>query len=148
MAYQAMRTKRVTEDFELTDADGSVKYVLHVNLDADDMLPKVNKKYIELTRVLAETTEMKRKANSNEEFDQAYDLLGRATVALYEAVFGSEDTKTIVEFYESRYIEMCREVTPFITGVVIPRCIEIKNENRKSILENYNKKQKTSLLKR
>ena len=148
MAYQAMRTKRVTEEIELADVDGNIKHVLHVNLDADDMLPKINKKYVELTKALAETTEMKSKADSNEELDQAYELLGQATVALYEAVFGSEDTKTIMDFYESRYIEMCREVTPFITGVVIPRCIEIKNESRKSILENYNKKQKNSLLKR
>lgn len=148
MAYQAKRAKRFIEDFELADEKGNVEHVLHVELDADDMLPKINRKYAELTQALAETTDVKRKADSNEEIDQAYETLGRATVAMYEAVFGEEDTATIVEFYDSRYIEMCKEVTPFITQVVIPRCIEIKQDNQKSILQSYNRKQRRDFLKK
>lgn len=148
MAYQAKRIKKYTEDFELVDEKGEVKHVLHVELDADDMLPKINRKYAELTQALAETTELKRRAESNEEVDQAYETLGRATVAVYQAVFGDEDTATIVEFYDGRYIEMCREVTPFITQCVIPQCIQIKQENQKAVLQSYNRRPRRNIFKK
>ena len=65
---------------------------------------------------------------------------------MFESVFGPEDTNTIVEFYEGRYVEMAKEVTPFITKFVIPRLIEIKKENQKNILSGYNRKQRRAML--
>ena len=67
---------------------------------------------------------------------------------LFEAVFGKEDTELIISFYEGRYIEMTKEITPFITQCVIPRCIEIKKENQKNILSSYNRKQRRALFRR
>lgn len=145
MAYQAIKHKRFVEEFELVDADGEVKKTIHVNLDADDIVVKLNRKYAELTKALTVSTEMKRKAQSNEDISDAFEKLGRAAIDLFKAVFGEEDTKTIVEFYEGRYIEMTKEVTPFITNCVIPRCIEIKKENQKRILKGYNRKQTRAL---
>lgn len=148
MAYQAKRRKQFTEDFELVDESGIVIHTLHVSLDADDMLPKINRKYTDLMRVVAETTELKRKAESNEEVNEAYETLGRATTALYEAVFGVENAAAIIDFYNNRYIEMCKEVTPFIIQVVIPRCTQIKKENQDSILHSYKQKPKRAFLRR
>ncbi|MCQ5127960.1 hypothetical protein NE454_26585 [Blautia producta] len=148
MAYQAKRRKQFAEDFELVTADGVVAHTLHVALDADDMVAKISRKYAELTKTLAETTEIQRRADSGEIEEGCVEKLGMAVVNLFEAVFGQEDTQTIVDFYDSRYIEMCREVTPFITQVVMPRCIEIKKENQKSILQTYNRKQRRSMLAR
>lgn len=148
MAYQAKRRKEFVEDFELVNADGTVVHTLHVALDADDMVAKINRKYAELTKTLDETTEMKRKADSGEIVEDCVEKLGAAVVNLFEAVFGPVDTGTIVEFYEGRYIEMCKEVTPFIIQCVIPRCIEIKQENQKSILQSYNRKQHRTFLKK
>lgn len=37
MAYQANRSKKYVEDFELVDAEGNIKHTLHISLDADDM---------------------------------------------------------------------------------------------------------------
>lgn len=54
----------------------------------------------------------------------------------------------MLSFYEGRYIEMTKEITPFITQCVIPRCIEIKKENQKSILNSYNRKQRMALFRR
>lgn len=145
MAYQAMKHKQFVEEFELVDENGEIKKTIHVKLDADDIVVKLNRKYAELTKALAVSTEMKRKAQSNEDVSDAFEKLGNAAMDLFEAVFGKEDTKVIVEFYEGRYIEMVKEVTPFITKCVIPRCIEIKKENQKNILKGYNRKQRRAL---
>ncbi len=142
MAYQAKRKKKFIEDFELVDENGNVLETLHIQLDADDMLAKLNRKYTELCRTLAETTEIKRKAHSNEEMGDCVEKLGNAVIQMFEAVFGEEDTKTIISFYDNRYIEMCQEVVPFIKNVVIPRIGKIKKENQKITLSSYHKRRR------
>lgn len=148
MAYQAQRAKRFQEDFELVNESGEIVETLHVNLDADDMVVKLNRKYVDLTKAMAETNELKRQAKNNEEMEQAFEKLGFAINAMLEAVFGIEDAQKIIKFYDGRYIEMTKEVLPFITQIVIPQCIQIKNENRKSILDSYNRKQRRAMLKK
>lgn len=146
MAYQARRQKRFTETFELLNEDDEVVQTLFVDLDADSIVSKLNRKYADLTRALADTTRAKRDAQNNEEIAAAFETLGKATVDLFEAVFGQEDTKVITDFYDGNYIEMVKEVTPFITKHVIPRCIEIKNENQGEILKSYNRKQRRAFM--
>ena len=145
MAWQAKRSRTLQEDFELVDENGNVVHTLHVSLDADDMTVKISRKYTALVRAMSETTEMKRKAESAEELENCMEKLGQAVIDMLEAVFGEEDTKTIVEFYENRYIEMSREVLPFIYQVVIPRMQELAAENRKSIRQKYNRKTRRRL---
>ena len=147
MAYQARKHKRFQEDFELVNEDGEVEHTLHVLIDADSMIVNINRKYCALTRAMCETSEMTRRAENADEIAGCIDVLGRAVVDLLEAVFGTEDAKTIVEFYENRYVEMSQEVLPFISQVVIPRMIEIRNENKKSTLDKYNRKQRRAILK-
>lgn len=142
MAYQARRNKRYEEDFELVDENGVVQHTLHVSLDADDMVAKVNRKYTALIRALADVQEIKREEASNEQLEDAVEKLGRAEMDMFEAVFGAEGAKTIQQFYTDRYIEMAKEVIPFITGVVIPRLAEIKAENKKTLLGQYNRVKK------
>lgn len=142
MAYQARRNKRYEEDFELVDENGVVQHTLHVSLDADDMVAKINRKYTALVRALADVQEIKREEASNEQLRDAVEKLGRAEMDMFEAVFGAEGAKTIQQFYTDRYIEMAKEVIPFITGVVIPRLAEIKAENKKALLGQYNRVKK------
>ena len=147
MAYQAKRRQRFEEDFELVNESGEVEHTIHVSLDADDMITKITRKYTDMIKVLSETTEAKRQADNPEAIADSIDKLGGAVVTLFQAVFGEQEKKKIVDFYDNRYIEMCKEVTPFITNVVIKRCIEIKNENQKAVLQKYNRKQRRSMKK-
>lgn len=148
MAYQAKRSKKYVEDFELVDAEGNIKHTLHISLDADDMTVNINRKYAALTRALSETTEAKRKAETAEDLQGVFETLGNAMVDLLQAVFGEENAKILLDFYEDSYIEMSREVLPFISNVVIPRMIEIRKDNQKALLGKYNRKQKISFLRR
>lgn len=148
MAYQAKRRKRYIEDFELVDENGEVVKTLQVSLDADDMIVKLSRKRTALVHAYQEAGNRKEGTESTEDYEKRLEMLGNAVVDLLEAVFGEEDTKTIVAFYENRYVEMCKEVIPFITQCVIPRCAKIKRENQKSILQSYNRKQRRTLFKR
>ena len=125
MAYQAKRNKRFEEDFELVDENGVVQHTLKVSLDADDMVAKINRKYTALVRALSDVQEIKRKEASNEQLSNAVEVLGRAEIDMFEAVFGADGTETIQQFYKDRYMEMAKEIIPFITNCVIPRLAEI-----------------------
>ena len=140
MAYKAKRSKLLKEDFELVDENDKVVHTLHVSLDADDMTVRIGRKYTALTKALAETTEAQRKAESAEDAVKNIETLGRAVADLLEAVFGPEGTQTIISFYEGRYIEMSREVLPFISQCIIPRLVDMKKENQKAMRAKYNRK--------
>lgn len=101
-----------------------------------------------VTRALSETTEAKRKVETAEDLQGVFETLGNAMVDLLQAVFGEENAKILLDFYEDSYIEISREVLPFISNVVIPRMIEIRKDNQKALLGKYNRKQKIFFLRR
>lgn len=152
MAYQAKRKAAYTQDFELVDEKGNVVHRLLVALDPGSCIEKLNQKYIALVRTKNELSKLEGamqngNLNGNEEIGKAYEMLGKASVDLIEAVFGSDDTKTILDFYNVRYTDMISEVAPFITNVVIPDLRRITQENKKEILDKYNRKQRRAILK-
>ena len=105
MTYQAKRSKKLKEDFELIDENGNIVHSLEVSLDADDMVIAINRKYTALTKALSETTELQRKAKNREDLTDSMEILGRAMVDLIETVFGEENSRILLEFYEGKYPE-------------------------------------------
>ena len=144
MAYQAKRKELYTEEFQLTEADGSVVHTLQVKLDTDSVVKSLSEKHVALVRAYQDVQSVKA-ANSAEEKAKGIEILGRAVVDILGAVFGPDDTQVIVDFYDNRYIEMCQEVVPFITGVVIPNVRKMAQDNRKQIMNSYNRKQRRFL---
>lgn len=138
MAYQAKRKKIYEEELQLAEEDGTVVHTLHVSLDADSMVKKLSEKQIELINALNRVKEAKADA-------EGMEILGNAVIAIIEAVFGVEDAKVILDFYNNRYIELCNEVVPFITDVVIPEVRKIAAQNKKNTLSQYNRKQRRVL---
>lgn len=136
MAYQAKRKNIYTEDFELTEEDGTVVHTLHIAIDPDSMAKKLSVKQIDLVNAMNGIKDM----NVTEEPEQALEKLGMVVTDIIEAVFGSEGAAVIIEFYQERYIEMCQEVVPFITGIVIPKVRKMAQGNKKQVAAAYNRK--------
>ncbi len=143
MAYQAKRRKIHEEDFQLLDEQGKVVHTLKVSLDADSMVTKLSEKHIALVNALKSIQNV-----NNTTSDNALTVLGNTVIDILEAVFGKEDAKTILDFYENKYVEMCQEVMPFVTGVVIPEVRKIAQANKKQVLTQYNRKQRRALKRR
>ena len=143
MAYQAKRRKIYEEDFQLLDENGNVVHSLRVSLDADSMVAKLSEKHVALVNALKNIQNAKNATSEN-----ALTILGNTVIDILEAVFGQEDAKTILDFYENKYVEMCQEVIPFVTGVVIPEVRKIAQANKKQVLSQYNRKQRRALKRR
>lgn len=147
MAYQAKRSKKVIEDFELVNENGDIERTLHVELDAGSMVEKIRRKYIDLLQTQRKCADIHPGEEDPEKMQSAYTELGSAIVAIIESVFGMEDAKVIFSFYEDNYVEMAREVIPFISGIVLPKLNELSIENKRKILSGYNRKQRRNLMK-
>lgn len=139
MAYQAKRKKAYEEDFQLVDEHGKIVHTLKVSLDADSIVRKLSEKHTALVRALQDVQK------EVQDPETGLEVLGNAVIDLFEAVFGAEDTKTILEFYNNKYVEMSQEVVPFITTVVIPEVRKIAQANKKYVLSQYNRKQRRKL---
>lgn len=136
MAYQAKRTERIYEELELLDEKDQVVHTLKVYLDADTMMARnISEKYMELTKAAQEmaTCKDEKKKEITEE------KIGHILYVLYQLVFGEENTKTILDFYEGRMTEMCLEVNPFIKEIVIPRVRDMVKQTRRRALYKYNR---------
>ena len=70
----------------------------------------------------------------------AYEKLGNAAIAMIEAVLGKENTKVILEFYSGRYNDLIIEVLPFLRDVVVPEVRKLAREQKKEVLQKYNRK--------
>lgn len=148
MAYQAKRSQKVIEDFELVNENGQIETTIHVYIDADSMVEKIRKKYVTLVSAHGEMLKIQEKITDKEVLHNIYEKVGRAEIDLIEAVFGEEDTKKILEFYGERYVEMAKEVMPFISEIILPKIEKIAKQNKKELLSKYNRKQRRTILKR
>lgn len=146
MAYQARRSKKVIEEFELVDENNQVIERLHVEIDAGSMLQKIRQKYVDIIRGKQKIEELKSNADKEQEILEAYTVLGSTVCDSMEAVFGKTDAEKILTFYKEDYVELVKEVLPFITEVVLPKVNEIAKQNKKEILSNYNRRQKRTRL--
>ena len=111
--YQIVRN-RVVEDLELDD--NGKKLVIHVDFNVDNMLRRYLQAAGELSKAQA--------ALKDGSTEARVEALGEAILNVFSVVFGDEQTKLIVDFYDGAYMEMLAEVAPFISDVVAPKISE------------------------
>lgn len=144
MAYQAKRKKVYHEDFELVDEEGHVVHSLHVSLDPDSTVKNLSVKHLDLIHAL----DAIKNVDPNKAPETALETIGQTVVDILQAVFGADDAQLIIDFYENRYIEMCQEVMPFVTDIVIPQVRKLAQENRATIAAGYNRKVRRKLFRK
>lgn len=132
MSFKLKRFKK-TESLELVNEEGVTEKVITVRLDKAGLAMKVSKKYVEIQRLQA----MAEKARGKENAEELVTKLGQTVIDFFEIIFGEEDTKAILEFYEGNYIEMALEVMPFIQEKVLPTVRAIAQQNRRTAMTSY-----------
>ena len=134
MAFKLKRFKK-TESLELVNEEGATEKVITVRLDKAGLAMNASKKFVEIQRLLA----MAEKARGKENEEELVTKLGQTVIDFFEAIFGEEDTKTILEFYEGNYIEMVLEVVPFIQEKILPVSRAIAQQKRRTAITSYSR---------
>lgn len=120
--YQIKRN-HVVENLELDD--NGKKLNLHVDLNVDSIL----RRYL---AVAGELTRAQRDINKGLT-EERVEKLGQAIIDVFGVIFGDEQTKQLIDFYDGAYTEMLADVAPFINDVVAPKV----NEAQQRLMQNY-----------
>ena len=141
MAKKKKKKKKCVETLELIREGGKREKIIEVEITAGRLARDLSKGYVNLMRTQGKVRDMQAlKDQDAESLADAYEQLGAAVMAMMETIFGKEDTRAIMDFYENDYIEIVQKVMPFIINVVLPKAREIAQENRKQILAQYDRR--------
>nr|DAP89244.1 MAG TPA: hypothetical protein [Caudoviricetes sp.] len=138
MAYQIKRRNHYVEQLELVDESGKIVHTLNIDLDPGAVAEDLSRKYLDLVKAKEETDQLK--LADSDDLLGTYEKLGDAAIAMIEAALGKENTKVILEFYSGRYNDLIIEVLPFLRDVVVPEVRRMAREQKKEILQKYNRK--------
>lgn len=129
MAYQARRSAVLIEDIELINKNNEVEKVIHVKFNADRMAREFNEARNGIIRAQAEV--------KKGDVSDRYTTFGEAVIEIFRVVFGEENTREIIEFYENNYLEMVSELMPFITDVAAPAVQQAVDAKKQQLANNY-----------
>lgn len=124
--YQIKRN-HIVEELEIEDNGKTLK--INVDINVDSMLKAYNKAQYKIAQASMDA----KKAAEEKDMSMAEEAMGNAVLGLFEVIFGEEQTKQIVDFYDNKALEMLGDIAPFITEVVAPRFKEAQDR----ISESY-----------
>lgn len=126
--YQVTRKNRIKEQLQLCHADGTVALTAEVDLNVDVIANRVSKAYEALA--MAQNSLQKTPNDPN-----AAEAYGKAVLAVFDVIFGEENARNIVAFYENNYTEMLLDLFPFINNEIMPKIREASESRREQLLE-------------
>lgn len=126
MVFVIQKKGRIEEELHLVDENGNIEHVIMVSVDIDDFLPR----YYKARKNLESVQESIKNCTDDEE---RLSQVGNAVIALFDVVFGSENTEKIVSFYNGRYTKMLVEISPFLSEVIYPKIKQASNQKMAEI---------------
>lgn len=125
--YKITRKNRIKEDLQLCHANGDVALTVSVDLNVDE----ISGRLMQRQRAMANAQAAAQNAPDSEAAVKAY---GDAIIAFFEALFGEEDTKKLLAFYEDNYTELLVDVFPFINEEILPKIAEASADRKAKLL--------------
>lgn len=128
--YQVQRKNKITEQLQLVHANGDVACTIDVDINVDQLGPKINKAY-ELVGIAQ--LELEKDATS----DAAVTAFGEAVLGLFSVIFGDDGCQKIINFYGNRaaWGEMLIDLFPFINDEIIPKVQEASELRKRQLVE-------------
>ena len=124
--YQIKRN-HIVEELEIEDNGKKLNISVDINVDT------ILKAYTNAQYAIARAQKSAQEAREDNDLAKAEQAMGDAILGLFEVVFGAEQTRQIVDFYDNRSLEMLGDIAPFITDVVAPKIKEAQDR----IAERY-----------
>ena len=132
MAYQLKKKRHINKKLELVGNNGEVEKTLVVDIIVDEFRNRYPK-------VMADVKRAEAMLDASGDSDvEAITASQIALEAVFVLVFGKEQTRDFLEYYENRYSEAFIDVIPFITDEIIPevqKAVEEENKRIQSIMK-------------
>lgn len=132
MGYQLKKKKHINKTLDLLGENGKVEKTLTVDIVVDDFRNRY-------PAVMADVKKAQAMVDANGEND-VDAIVGAqiAVTAVFDLVFGRQQTREFLEYYENRYSEAFLDVIPFITDEIIPevnKAVEQENNRIQGIMK-------------
>lgn len=127
MAYQIKKSNRITEDVEFLGENGEVELTVKLDIDIEKIAGDFRKAQIAVMNA--------EKAAKEKQTDELLEAYGKAIVEFIQLIFGDENTKKLIDYFNGRYIDMLCQISPFICDIVIP-CLEKSVQQKKELIAN------------
>lgn len=137
--FELKRSKRIEEELKIGDE------ILKISLTPDDIAKDFHKRYNDIIKAEQFIKNNELEQGKFDNMDKALVSYGEAVLSLFSLVFGEENSKKIIEFYEDNYMEMSVEVFPFITEIISPKITKALEEQKNKLAEQYKGKQRRKL---
>lgn len=106
---------------ELKIEDGNDPLVLNVNIYVDDILADFEDLRARIGKAQSDLKALKASKEADPtQIGVALNSLNDATYALFELIFGKEQTDQLVNYYDNRVLSMLGDFLPYISGVILP----------------------------
>lgn len=118
--YKIKRDKKFKEQLEVENDNGE-KLTLDVEITLDKQLNEFTKNWrnLEVMNINVQQGKLD------------YMQMGDAVISIMGVVFGENDAKKLIDFYNCNYIELIQDILPFIAGVIKPQFDKVIKEHTK-----------------
>ena len=134
MAYQITRAQNLIDSLQLVSPDGDIKAEISINLNLSQIARDFRPCYLRLVQA----QQKYRQAQESENVENSSELIaevGESVISLYNLIFGTEETRQIIDFFDGDYFEMIAQTIPFIHDVIAPAITNYVKQQRKNLIK-------------
>lgn len=121
--YTIKRAPKIRETLRLEDGEKTLE--VKVDLDINEAVDRYWKYY--------ENFCIARDAIQKSPSEVSQEQFGNAVLALFGFVFGGDQARDILSFYDGNYAEMLTDIAPFVLDVVYPKLREASKAHAKKV---------------
>ena len=133
MSYIIKKAAHITDEVRIQDADQEL--VLNVNIYIDDIMERFEDCRRKIVAAQQKILDLKRSKAPEETVDETQASLRVAIMALFELIFGKEQTERLLQYYDGRHVSMLSDFLPYIVNTILPGV----QEAQKGLAERYSK---------
>lgn len=119
--YTIKKAAHIVDELKIEDGNGGPDLELYINVYVDDILADFEDLRARIGKAQSDLKALKASKEADPtQIGVALNSLNDATYALFELIFGKEQTDQLVNYYDNRVLSMLGDFLPYISGVILP----------------------------
>ena len=124
--YTLTQNQSFSDEIKLEKKDGTIE-ILEIKINLN---PDLVQKYRSLQ---VQMIDLQSQYKNNPENPQIIENIGKVVVDIFSLLFGEENTKKLLEFYDEDYTQMLSDLFPYIQNVLVPKITEVAKKRQKNL---------------
>ena len=119
--YTIKKAAHIVDELKIEDENGGKDLEIYVNIYVDDILADFEEKRAAIGKAQSDLRALKAsKETDPSQIGVVLNSLNDATYALFELIFGKEQTEQLVSYYNNRVLSMLGDFLPYFSDVIMP----------------------------